>query len=175
MEHVHPWQQFGSLLGGFFDRQIRWYLRVSISPKFQMVSLLKVTSLLYGWFWSLESGLCGWLEVPLGSSRRLLARHLDDLWRWWIDYPSPNKFLFLNTKIYAINSTYILHTMDLSVLPILCRYTFETDQETSQWHCKCQLTLPCGIARLHIGGVGISLSGQISISIHDKAVAPPMS
>ena len=124
----------------------RWYLQVSDAPNFQMASLLRVASLLYGWFWNQVS--VAWSEMPLGSSWKLLMRHLNDL--WWIDYPTLQD-LILKSHISAVNS------MEHEGTPNQCRFTvIETNRETSQWHCECQLTSPCGIARLRIGGVRIA-------------------
>ena len=60
-------------------------------------------------------------------------------------------FLILKSHISAVNS------MEPEGTPDQCRFTvFETNRETSQWHCECQLTSPCSIARLRIGGVRIA-------------------
>ena len=60
-------------------------------------------------------------------------------------------FLILKSHISAVNS------MEPEGTPDQCMFAiFETNRETSQWHCECQLTSPCGIARLRIGGVRIA-------------------
>ena len=153
---AHPWQQFGSLLGGFFDRRIPpltgviwWYpMHLIFRCGFPSEGCIP----LCGWFWNRIS--VGWSEMPLGSSCKSLMRLPNNLWRSWIDYPSPQEIFVPDTKIsyFAVNSTdnteqYIFHTMEPEgTTPNQCRFTFEKPTKKPRnstanvnWHCHAAL------------------------------------